>query len=60
VREVALDDESETYSAGEGDGASDEDRKRRRPRRKRKARPEAIAARLKPDAAPGDAVDATS
>ena len=52
VREVALDDESETYSAGEGDGASDDDRKRRRPRRKRKARPEAIAARLKPGEAP--------
>jgi small subunit ribosomal protein S2 len=60
VREVALDDESETYSAGEGDGASDEDRKRRRPRRKRKARPEAIAARLKPEAVAGDAADAPS
>ena len=44
----------------EGDGASDEDRKRRRPRRKRKARPEVIAARLKPEAVPGDAADATS
>ncbi len=56
VREMALDDESETYSAGEGDGASDDDRKRRRPRRKRKARPEAIAARLKTsDAVAGDA-----
>ena len=52
VREVALDDEAETYSAGEGDGASDDDRKRRRPRRKRKARPEAIAARLKTGEAP--------
>ena len=40
VRDVALDDEAETYSAGEGDGASEEDRKKRRPRRKRKARPE--------------------
>ncbi len=47
VREMVLDDEAQTYSAGEGDGASDDDRKRRRPRRKRKARPEAIAARLK-------------
>ncbi len=56
VREMVLDDESETYSAGEGDGASDDDRKRRRPRRKRKARPEAIAARLKTsDAVAGDA-----
>ncbi len=54
VREVALDDEAETYSAGEGDGASDDDRKRRRPRRKRKARPEAIAARLKPSDAPAE------
>ncbi|MEP6589538.1 MAG: 30S ribosomal protein S2 [Gemmatimonadota bacterium] len=56
VREVAGEDDAETYSAGDGDGASDEDRKKRRPRRKRKARPEAIAARLKHDpAAPGDA-----
>ncbi len=56
VREMVLDDESETYSAGEGDGAGDDDRKRRRPRRKRKARPEAIAARLKTsDAVAGDA-----
>jgi small subunit ribosomal protein S2 len=43
------DDDGETYSSGDGDGASDEDRKKRRPRRKRKARPEAIAARMKPD-----------
>lgn len=50
VRELAGDDDAETYSAGEGDGASDDDRRKRRPRRKRKARPEAIAARLKPDA----------
>ena len=49
VRDAALDDEAETYSAGEGDGASDDDRRKRRPRRKRKARPEAIAARLKTD-----------
>ena len=51
VRDVAVDDEAETYSAGEGDGASDEERKKRRPRRKRKARPEAIAARMKHDPA---------
>lgn len=50
VRDAASgDDDGETYSAGEGDGVSDEDRKKRRPRRKRKARPEAIAARMKPD-----------
>ncbi len=61
VREVALDDDAETYSAGEGDGASDDDRKRRRPRRKRKARPEVIAARLKPEAVPGgESGDASS
>lgn len=60
VREVVLDDEAETYSAGEGDGASDDDRKRRRPRRKRKARPEVIAARLKPEAVPGSTGDASS
>jgi len=60
VREVTLDDDAETYSAGEGDGASDDDRKRRRPRRKRKARPEAIAARLKPETVPGTADDQAS
>ncbi len=58
VKDMALEDDAETYSAGEGDG-SDDDRKRRRPRRKRKARPEAIAARLKTDAPgpdPGDSL----
>ncbi|MEZ4378195.1 MAG: 30S ribosomal protein S2 [Gemmatimonadales bacterium] len=55
VREVSLDDEAETYSAGEGDGASDDDRRKRRPRRKRKPRPEAIAARLKTDESAGGA-----
>jgi len=55
VREVNLDDEAETYSAGEGDGASDDDRRKRRPRRKRKPRPEAIAARLKTDEPAGGA-----
>ena len=49
VRDAATDEDAETYSAGEGDGANEEDRKRRRPKRHRKARPEAIAARLKPD-----------
>ncbi len=54
-----LEDDAETFSAGEGDGASDDDRKRRRPRRKRKARPEAIAARMKQDpAAPAEGGDA--
>jgi small subunit ribosomal protein S2 len=60
VREAGLDDEAETYSAGEGDGASDDDRRKRRPRRKRKPRPEAIAARLKTDGPAGEAGDATS
>lgn len=57
VRDIALDDEAETYSAGEGDGATDDDRRKRRPRRKRKARPEAIAARLKTD---GTSVDSAA
>jgi small subunit ribosomal protein S2 len=65
VRQVSLDDDAETYSAGDGDGATDDDRKRRRPGgggrgRKRKARPEAIAARLKPETVPGDAGDRAS
>ncbi|HET9066000.1 MAG TPA: 30S ribosomal protein S2 [Gemmatimonadales bacterium] len=62
VREVGSDEDAETYSAGEGDGASDDDRRKRRPRRKRKARPEMIAARLKPEAsgAPTDAGDTAS
>jgi small subunit ribosomal protein S2 len=50
VRDAVLDDDAETYSAGDGDGASDEERRKRRTRRKRKARPEMIAARLKTDA----------
>jgi small subunit ribosomal protein S2 len=57
--EASLDDDGETYSAGEGDGASDDDRRKRRPKRRRKARPEAIAARLKTDApAGGESPDA--
>jgi small subunit ribosomal protein S2 len=60
VRDALTDEDGETYSSGEGDGANDEDRKRRRPKRHRKARPEAIAARLKPDgsgaAEPGETV----
>ncbi len=60
VREVSGDDDGETYSSGDGEGGTDEDKKRRRPKRRRKARPEAIAARLKPDgttaAEPGDTV----
>jgi small subunit ribosomal protein S2 len=60
VRDATADEDAETYSSGEGDGANDEDRKRRRPKRHRKARPEAIAARLKPDgsgaAEPGETV----
>ncbi|MEO8478452.1 MAG: 30S ribosomal protein S2 [Gemmatimonadota bacterium] len=62
VREAGSDEDAETYSAGEGDGASDDDRRKRRPRRKRKARPEAIAARLKPETpgAPSEAADSAS
>lgn len=60
VRDAVTDEDAETYSAGEGDGANEEERKRRRPKRHRKARPEAIAARLKPDgtaaAEPGETV----
>ncbi len=60
VRDAATDEDGETYSAGEGDGADEDERKRRRPKRHRKARPEAIAARLKPDgsaaAEPGETV----
>ena len=60
VRDAASEEDGETYSAGEGDGANEEERKRRRPKRHRKARPEVIAARLKPDgsaaAEPGETV----
>ncbi len=55
VRDAAVDEDAETFSAGEGDGASDDDRRRRRTRRKRKARPEMIAARLKTDVDPAAA-----
>ncbi len=58
VRDVVIDGEAETYSAGEGDGASDDERKRRRARRKRKPRPEMIAARIKPEASAGEAAAA--
>ncbi len=50
VREVATDSEAYSSYAPEGTEASEEDSRRRRPRRKRRPRPEAIAARLKPDA----------
>ncbi len=53
VREMALDEDAETYSAGDAESASEEDRRKRRPRRKRKARPEAIAARLKHEPSAG-------
>jgi small subunit ribosomal protein S2 len=61
LREVAEDSEAETYSTdAAGEGGDDADRRRRRPRRKRRPKPEAIAARLKGDAAPGDTAAATS
>ncbi len=49
VREVATDSEAYSSYSPEGTEASEEDSRRRRPRRKRRPRPEAIAARLKPE-----------
>lgn len=43
-----------TYSTDAGEASSDDARTRRRPRRKRRPRPEVIAARLKPEVAPGE------
>ncbi len=61
LREVADDAEAETYSTdAAGEGGDDAERRRRRPRRKRRPKPEAIAARLKGDAAGDAAGDATS
>ncbi len=58
LREVAEDAEAETYSTDAGGEGDEADRRRRRPRRKRRPKPEAIAARLKGDAQPGDAASA--
>jgi small subunit ribosomal protein S2 len=58
TREVAEDQDAETYSTDSGtEGDADADRKKRRARRKRRPKPEAIAARLKgeTDAGDGDA-----
>jgi small subunit ribosomal protein S2 len=59
VREAAESGETYTYSTDTGGGEedSDERRRRRRPRRKRRPKPEAIAARLKGEAAPADSSD---
>jgi small subunit ribosomal protein S2 len=60
LREVTEDADAETYSTDSGgEGGEDADRRRRRPRRKRRPKPEAIAARLKGDAA-GEPAAATS
>jgi len=53
VRETAEDLDAETYSTDPGsEGDVETERRRRRPVRKRRPKPEAIAARLKSDAAP--------
>jgi len=55
TREVAGDEDAETYSTDSGtEGDADADRKKRRARRKRRPKPEAIAARLKGEADAGD------
>jgi len=55
VKDTAVDSDSfTTYSTDAGEAESDDARTRRRPRRKRRPRPEVIAARLKPDVAPGE------
>jgi small subunit ribosomal protein S2 len=55
LKDVAIDSgTATTYSTDAGAAESDDARTRRRPRRKRRPRPEMIAARLKPDVAPGD------
>jgi small subunit ribosomal protein S2 len=60
TREAAEEMEGETYSSdGSTDGGSEADARKRRPRRKRRPKPEAIAARLKPDGEPAaDSADA--
>jgi small subunit ribosomal protein S2 len=60
MREVADDADAETYSTDAGgEGGDDADRRRRRPRRKRRPKPEAIAARLKGEAAADPAAAAS-
>jgi small subunit ribosomal protein S2 len=55
-REVADDQDAETYSTDSGtEGDADADRKKRRARRKRRPKPEAIAARMKGEADTGEA-----
>ncbi len=49
VREAASDSEAYSSYAPESAEADEEDQRRRRPRRKRRPKPEAIAARLRPD-----------
>jgi small subunit ribosomal protein S2 len=61
IREVASDSEAYSSYSPQGTEASEEDSRRRRPRRKRRPRPEAIAARLKPESGePAAAEDAAS
>ncbi len=59
VRVVEEEAEESTYSSDRGlepAAAGDDERRRRRPRRRRRAKPEALAARIKPG--PGEAGDA--
>ena len=49
LRETVDESEAETWSSDQS-GEEDAERRRRRPRRKRRPKPEAIAARLKPEA----------
>ena len=53
VREAASDSEAYSSYAPESTEGDEEDSRRRRPRRKRRPKPEAIAARLKPDLVEG-------
>ncbi|MEW5917318.1 MAG: 30S ribosomal protein S2 [Gemmatimonadota bacterium] len=62
VRVVEEEAEESTYSSDRGlepaAAGGEEERRRRRPRRRRRAKPEALAARLKPTGEPGEAGDA--
>ncbi|MDH3456760.1 MAG: 30S ribosomal protein S2 [Gemmatimonadota bacterium] len=54
IRESASDSEAYSSYAPETTEADEDEARRRRPRRKRRPKPEAIAARLKPDAVEGE------
>jgi len=60
AREIAEDQDAETYSTDSGtEGDVEAERRKRRPARKRRPKPEAIAARLKADVPEGAAPAAT-